>query len=156
MSEHNESARDAAALVAGSLATSGARAAKASFILRLIYAVCLAGATCVHIAFHFQYGLFLEALAGDGYSAGTRAFWSSLSLVDPLTVALLFLHPRLGLQLTAVVIGFDVVHNTWILYSFQQGLNPAYCAQVAFLIFVIATIRTAWRGLPPAVATQTG
>lgn len=49
---------------------------------------------------------------------------------------------------------FDVVHNSWILDRFDRGPDAAYWAQVAFLAFVLATISTAWRGLPPAVARQ--
>jgi hypothetical protein len=119
---------------------------KASLILRSIYAGCLAGATCVHVATHVQYGVLLGALEARGFSPFTRFFWSSLTLLDPLAALLMFVRPRAGLVLTGVVIVSDVAHNSWILDHFVMSPDAAYWAQVAFLLFLFATIRVAWRG----------
>ena len=121
-------------------------ATKVSFILRVVYAVCLIGATCVHVMTHMQYGPLLGELEGLGYSAGTRVFWSALTLLDPLTVLLLFLRPRAGLALAGVIIVSDVIHNSWILHRFGMTRGAGYWAQVGFLLFLFATIRVAWRG----------
>ena len=121
---------------------------KASRTLRIVYAICLVGATCVHVAFHLRFGVFLEALAGSGYSLGTRIFWSSLTLLDPIAALLLFFHPCAGLALACIIIVCDVVHNSWILHHFGMAPDAAYWAQVTFLIFLLATIRSAWRGSP--------
>lgn len=122
---------------------------RASFILRIIYAVCLAGATCVHVATHVQHGVLLGALEGYGYPAVTRVFWSSLTLLDPLAALLLFFRPRAGLALAGAIIVCDVAHNSWILHRFGMAPDAAYWAQVAFLLFLFVTIRMAWRGASP-------
>ena len=119
---------------------------KASLALRIIYAVCLTGATCVHVATHIQYGPLLGALEGHGYPVITRVFWSSLTLLDPLAAMLLFFRPRAGLALAGAIIISDVAHNSWILHRFGIAPDAAYWAQVAFLLFLFATIRVAWQG----------
>jgi hypothetical protein len=129
---------------------------KASLILRIVYVVCLAGATCVHVATHVQYGPLLGALESHGYPPVTRLFWSSLTLLDPLAALVMFIRPRAGLALAGVIIVSDVVHNSWILHHFGRAPDAAYWAQVAFLLFLFATIRVAWRGsLPKEECAQT-
>jgi len=122
---------------------------KASLTLRIVYAVCLAGATCVHVATHVQYGVLLGALESHGYSLVTRLFWSSLTLLDPLAALLMFIRPRAGLALAGAIIVSDVAHNSWVLHHFGMAPDAAYWAQVAFLLFLLATIRVAWRGALP-------
>ena len=123
---------------------------KASLTLRIIYTVCLAGATCTHVAFHVQQGILLGGLEAYGYSAATRVFWSLLTLLDPTAAVLLLLRPRAGLVLAAAIIVADVAHNSWILLHFGRGPDAAYLAQVGFLVFLSASVRTAWRGRPRA------
>jgi hypothetical protein len=118
-----------------------------SLTLRIVYTACLAGATCVHVATHLRYGVFLNALEGLGYSLLTRVFWSSLTLLDPIAGLLMFIRPRAGLALAVAIIVSDVAHNGWILHHFGRAPDAAFWAQVAFLIFLLATIVTAWRGL---------
>lgn len=120
----------------------------ASFALRTIYALCLTGATGVHLAIHFRYGVLLGGLEGAGYPLVTRLFWSSLTLLDPMAALLLFLRPRTGLALAGAIIAVDVAHNSWILHHFGRAPDAAYWAQVGFLVFLFATVAVAWRGLP--------
>lgn len=122
---------------------------KASLILRIVYALCLAGATCVHVVTHVQYGVLLGTLEGYGYPAFTRFFWSSLTVLDPLAGVLMFIRPYAGLILAGVIIVSDVAHNSWILHRFGRAPDAAYWAQVAFLLFLFATIKVAWRGALP-------
>ena len=128
--------------------------AKASFVFRIVYAVCLAAATYTHVVFHLRFGVFLESLTSAGYSIGTRIFWSSLTILDPIAVYLLFFRPRIGLILAFIIIVCDVLHNSWILHHLGFSAGPEYWAQVAFLVFVLATIKVAWRGLPRANALK--
>lgn len=119
---------------------------KESLTLRIVYALCLTGATVVHITIHAQFGVLLGALEAAGYSLATRVFWSSLTLLDPLAVVLLFTRARVGLVLTSAVIISDVAHNSWLVYRAGGTSDPKYWAQVAFLVFVLATGKIAWRG----------
>lgn len=128
----------------------------ASIIFRTLYALCLVGATCTHVALHLQQGILLAGLEPYGFSKATLLFWSSLTLLDPLAVLLLFLRPRVGLSLAAAIIIVDVAHNSWILYRFNQTAGFTYWSQVSFLVFLLATLPFAWRGLPQSVSASSG
>ena len=121
---------------------------KASLTLRIVYALCLAGATCTHVLLHVQYGVLLGGLEGFGVPPVSRYYWSSLTLLDPLAALLIFIRPRVGLTLAAGIIVSDVAHNSWIWHHLDITLDARYWAQVAFLIFLFATIFFAWRGIP--------
>jgi hypothetical protein len=94
-----------------------------------------------------QYGALLGGIKNYGYPLVTRLFWSSLTLLDPLAALLLFARPRSGLVLALAIIVSDVAHNSWITLRLGTPLNWQYWSQVAFLVFIVATIRFAWRGL---------
>src|SRR5688572_29587992 len=115
-------ARAAPATVVAHLERSAKKApvAKASLILRVIYAVCLVGATCVHLDLHFRSGVLLGDLAAFGYPLFSRLYWSALTLLDPLAAVMLFVLPRAGLLLAAAIIVSNVTHNSWVLYWMNQ------------------------------------
>jgi len=119
-------------------------------VIRASYAVCLLGASYNHAAALWGGGVF--------YSYGGRpwplcAFWTSLTLADPLTAFLLWRRPRWGVAATAAIIVTDVVVNstvTWGDYT-RPGAPPWHgnlmlFEQIGFCMFVAATARAAWRG----------
>ena len=118
-----------------------------SLTLRILYAACLTGATWNHVALHLRFGVMLEGLTDSGISTVSRLYWSSLTLLDPLAAVLMFIRPREGLVLALAIIVSDVAHNSWVLHAFSSAPNWAYWCQVSFLVFLSATIHTAWRGL---------
>ncbi len=116
--------------------------------IRATYAVCLCGGTLTHAATFFTCGLLCSY---GGVPIFTRAFWTSLTFLDPLSAVLLFARPRVGLVLTLLIMLTDVANNTLIWLTFQtpelafNWINrTAYLCQVSFLIFVLATIKIAW------------
>jgi hypothetical protein len=115
---------------------------KASFALRIIYAICLLGATCTHVALLWQHGVLWDY---GGAHVFTRIYWTSLTVLDPLAALLLFVWPRVGIVLTVAIITSDVLHNTLV---GVPSLNAMYLSQVVFLLFVAATVYVAWRGVP--------
>jgi hypothetical protein len=137
---------------------------KASVVLRGIYATCLALATITHVLVDMRYGVFLAGLEPLGYPIGIRLYWASLTFLDPAAAILLFVRPRAGLVLCAVIIATDVLNNSWVAYHRSEfgplvldhgqtvyhhsGANMSLILEVAFLIFVFATILYAWKGLP--------
>lgn len=124
-------------------------ASRRSLILRTTYATCLALATPVHVLFDVRYGLLLSGLEPLGYPLAVRMYWASLTFLDPLGVLLLFVRPRAGLVLCTVIIVTDVLNNSWVGYHrSESAFNINYILQVAFLLFVAATVRSAWQGLP--------
>ena len=114
---------------------------KPSLVLRVIYAICLLGATCTHVAMLWRHGVLWDY---GGAHLSARIYWTSLTVLDPLAALLLFVQPRVGLMLTALIIVSDVLHNTLVGFSPQ---NPMYLSQVAFLLFMASTVYTAWGGV---------
>ena len=112
-----------------------------SFYLRLIYALCLCGATWAHLQVALVHGLWWDY---GGAAPLTQIYWTSLLFIDPLTVLLLLLSPRAGLILCVAVIVTDVVHNSWFALHHPIRMD-LYVSQIAFLLFVAFTVRTAWR-----------
>jgi hypothetical protein len=116
-----------------------------SLLLRVIYALCLAGATWTHLQVALAHGLAWDY---GGAAPLTRIYWTALLFIDPLTVCLLLLMPRAGLILCVAVIVTDVAHNSW--FALHQPIRmDLYLSQIVFLLLVASTVRTTWRGATP-------
>jgi hypothetical protein len=123
--------------------------ARAGLLIRSVYALCLLVATSTHVAPLLQHGLSWDY---GGVGRMTAAFWTSLAIADPVAAACLFLWPRIGLILTTAIIGLDVIHNGIVFgdvlrrsAEFHLWTYAAFFGlQVAFLLFVIATVRVPW------------
>jgi hypothetical protein len=134
---------------------------RSGFLIRCVYAACLLVATGTHAVPLIQHGVFWD-YGGVGWV--TSVFWTSLAVVDPVAAGCLFASPRVGLVLTCGIIGLDVIQNAIVFRDLL--LHPssghlwtyeAFGLQVAFLLFVIATIRIPWSqtrsdGAPPTAA----
>ena len=110
--------------------------------LRLIYALCLCGATWTHLHVALVHGLCWDY---GGVAPLTRIYWTSLLFIDPLAALLLLMIPRAGLILCVAVIVTDVVHNSWFALHFPIRMD-LFLSQIGFLLFVAFTVRAAWRG----------
>lgn len=116
--------------------------------IRIVYALCLAGATINHVRAALSQGLLPEHLPW-----ATALYWSSLTIFDPLAAILLFHRPRVGIALTVSIIVSNVAHNLWFIAahplrgSFVEDVTSSafMLSQVAFLLFVVATAPVAWR-----------
>jgi len=107
---------------------------------RMVWALCLAIGTCTHVA-ALVYGW-------NGHVPfGSRIFWNSLTVLDPLAAAALFLRPRIGVILTLAIMVADVGHNIWAIGAFEAMVWPVVL-QALFLIFVLATAHLIWRDAP--------
>ena len=111
------------------------------FIIRVIYALCLSGASYNHAMINIEHGLFWDYF---GASLLSCIYWTSLTFLDPLAVFFLFLKPKFGVFLTVAIIVTDVLHNSWFFLKNGYPVGYAYFAQSAFLIFVLSTARVAW------------
>ena len=120
-------------------------------LIRIVYALCLAGATINHVRAVLSHGWLPEHLP-----AATALYWSSLTLLDPLAAVLLFLRPRIGIALTVLIIVSNVAHNIWFIAAHplrgslldDVASSPFMLSQIAFLLFVAATAPIAWRDSP--------
>ncbi len=117
-------------------------------ILRIIYALCLLGATYNHWVIIVRHGLLWDY---DGLPVVSAIFWTSLAFLDPAAVVLLWRRPRAGVAATIAIIVVDVVHNLWILARYYPPVlralleTPGVIAQIVFMVFVLATARIACR-----------
>ncbi|WGS48897.1 hypothetical protein LFL96_14080 [Paraburkholderia sp. D15] len=114
-----------------------------SLSLRVIYALCLCGATWTHLQVALTHGLTWDY---GGAAPLTRVYWTSLLFIDPLTALLLLIAPATGLILCVAVIVTDVAHNAWFAQHHPIRMD-LFVSQIVFLVFVLATVRTAWRGV---------
>lgn len=90
----------------------------------------------------WQHGFYWDY---GGVPRSTQVFWTSLTFIDPTAVILLYLRPRAGVWLTLTIIACDVLNNTWFGLTYGMNAEWMYYSQVAFLGFVLLTIRTALR-----------
>jgi len=109
-------------------------------VIRVLYAVCMAGAAWNHARAVFQHGLGWDY---GGVPPFVSAFWTSLTFLDALAVVLLLARPRAGVALTALIIVCDVIVNTCV--GLAYGFDAAsFAAQCVFLVFVLGTVQLTW------------
>ena len=122
---------------------------RSGLLIRILYSLCLLGATVNHVRTVYARGWLPPDLPW-----GTAAYWSSLTILDPLAAILLLVRPKMGLAATIAIIFSDVAHNLWFraghpvsgsLYG-DVTSSPFMMSQIAFLLFVAATAPIAWKG----------
>ena len=126
---------------------------KRSRIVRGIWAACLLLAALNHLRILLQHGLSWDY---HGLGWASAAYLSSLTVLDPLVAVLLFARPRIGAAATIVLIVTNVAHNLAVTAAHVPGDEflarvvsaPQLLGQVAFMVFVLATARTASAGDP--------
>ena len=120
-------------------------------VVRGIWAACLLIAGANHARILLQHGLQFDY---GGVALPSALYWTSLALLDPLVAALLFVRPTWGIVGTVMLIATNVAHNlTIVAQRAPEGelfgrvaFSPILLSQIAFLAFVAATARIAWRG----------
>ncbi|WP_207221235.1 hypothetical protein [Pseudoduganella lutea] len=123
-----------------------------SLVIRLVYAVCLAGAAWNHARILFDHGLWWNY---GGVHPFYATFWTSLTFFDSLAVLLLLARPRAGLVLTVLIIVTDVLVNATAGLAYRFDM-PSFAAQAGFMVFVLATVRRAWNTCEPAAHRAPG
>jgi hypothetical protein len=123
---------------------------RGSTIVRSIWAACLLLAGLNHARLLVQHGLFWDY---GGLNPSSALYQTSLTLLDPLVAALLFLRPKAGIVATIILIITNVIHNVATLAHFAPAgeflarvSHPITLTQIGFMLFVLATARIGWRG----------
>lgn len=84
----------------------------------------------------------------DEFPAGLRAFWVSLTVLDPLTVVLLLLRKRAGVVLGLAIILVDIAVN-WTVFVTTDNLGVfGVINQTLFAVVLLLTARPLWRWMP--------
>ena len=125
---------------------------RASLIVRSIWAACLLLAGANHGRLLLQHGLFWD-YGGVGW--GSAAYWTSLTILDPIAAALLFIRPKAGIMATIAIIVMNVVHNLALTARHapdgelltRVASSPLLLSQIGFMLFVGATAHIAWNGI---------
>lgn len=130
----------------------------ASLIIRCIWAACLLIGGANHALILLRHGLFWDY---GGVGSGSAAYWSSLTILDPLAAVLLFARPKVGIVGTIVLIVTNVIHNLAVTAHrapdgelLTAASNPFLASQIGFMLFVLATTRPAWRGIRSTPRSQ--
>lgn len=125
--------------------------ARRSRNIRAVWAACLLLAGANHARILLQHGVFWDY---GGVGSASAAYWSSLTLADPIVAALLFTRPRVGIGATILLIATNVLHNLTVTARSappgevvtQVSSSPVLLSQIGFLLFVTITARAAWQG----------
>lgn len=131
---------------------------RSSVIVRSIWAACLLIGGINHARILLQHGLLWDY---GGVAWPSAAYWSSLTILDPLVAALLFVRPKVGITSTLVLIVTNVIHNLALTAHHAPdgefliaASNPFLTSQIGFMIFVLATARLAWKGIGSRSSSQ--
>lgn len=124
-------------------------------LLFSIYSVCFLAGTYTHIT-----GLVRRGFLAFPVPLSIGVFWDTLTLLDPLTVLLLWWHPKAGIRLGLAIMIADICVNTYTYLANYWGppvpnMVPLYlCEQALFGVFLFATAPLAFHRLATANGRQ--
>jgi hypothetical protein len=117
--------------------------------VRIVFALCLAAASIVHVNDVWQHGWFPYRFA----PLPLNVYWTVLAFLDALAALLLLVRPRAGLVLTLLIIVSDVALNVFARSYLGLRLQTfALSLQVLFFVAVVAVTLYARR---TGAATET-
>ena len=119
-----------------------------------IFILALSIATINHITDLVVGGMF-PYTKGSGAPEIINIFWTSLTLLDPLAIAILVVNIRAGYLFAIGIMLIDVPVNLYAAANGFLGLLPGreynglenigVPLQIAFLLFLLLTVRRIWR-----------
>ncbi|MDQ2770569.1 MAG: hypothetical protein M3Y54_08725 [Bacteroidota bacterium] len=124
-------------------------------LLFAIYSLCFLAGTCTHVV-----GLVRRGFLAFPVPLPIGVFWDALTLLDPLTVLLLWWHPKAGIRLGLGIMLADICVNTYTYLAGYWGppvpnMVPLHLFdQALFGVFLFATAPLAFHRLLPANVRQ--
>jgi hypothetical protein len=120
---------------------------RAGRVIQVIWILGFLIGTTTHVIDLVSGGLDTYA----GFPTPLRAYWISLTLLDPVTVILVFRRRRAGVVLGLAVILSDIAVN-WTVFLTIGG-HPLFGVvnQTVFAIVLVATAVPLWRWMRPPV-----
>ena len=112
----------------------------------VIYTLCFLWATKNHIIDIWRGGLLPYNYAPLAFNC----YWTSLTLLDPLAIVLLYYRPYQGMVLAVLIMISDIAVNLYATYTFWNGdiyTNRLLQLQILFGIFVFSTVPIVWKRL---------
>jgi hypothetical protein len=115
-------------------------------VLFAVYALCFLWGTKNHIV-DLRHGGFLPYTYAP---LPFNIYWTALTVLDPLTVLLFFVRPYAGMVLAVSIMGSDIAVNLYahyVLFHKSTVLDATLLSQIAFALFLFATVPMAWKRL---------
>jgi len=82
--------------------------------------------------------------AYNDFPPGVRLFWVTLTILDPVTAALIIFRRRSGIVLGSAVIIADIAVN-WTVFAMVGGLSLfGVMSQSLFAVLIVVTARPLW------------
>jgi hypothetical protein len=109
-------------------------------IARWVYAIGFLAGTYTHAR-----GILAHGFLATSVPLAIGLYWDTLTVLDPLTVLLLWWRPKLGLGLAVAIMGSDISVNTWVYVAGYFGAPTAHMVplslfeQSLFGLFVFLT-----------------
>jgi hypothetical protein len=117
-------------------------------IARWVYTIGFLAGTYTHAR-----GILAHGFLATPVPFAIGLYWDTLTVLDPLTVLLLWWRPRLGLWLAVAIMGSDISVNTWVYLAGYFGAPTARMVplslfeQSLFGLFVFLTAPLAYAQL---------
>jgi hypothetical protein len=109
-------------------------------IARWVYTIGFLAGTYTHAR-----GILTHGFLATPVPVAIGFYWDTLTVLDPLTVLLLWWRPKLGLWLAVAIMGSDISVNTWVYVAGYFGVPTAHMVplslfeQSLFGLFVFLT-----------------
>jgi len=113
-------------------------------LIFVIYMLCFLWATKNHILDIWRGGFLPYTEAPLVFNI----YWTSLTLLDPLAIILLYYFPYYGMVLAVLIMVSDIAVNLYATYSFWNSdifTNRSLQLQILFGIFLFLTVPILWK-----------
>jgi hypothetical protein len=127
---------------------------KAVKFLFAVYALCFLWGTKNHVVDLWHGGFLPYSYAPLPFNL----YWTTLTVLDPLAVLLLFVLPYHGMVLAVAIMGSDIAVNLYANYVLLHGNSvpdATLVSQIVFGLFLFVTVPIAWKRLRKSQVSQT-
>lgn len=123
-------------------------------VLFAVYALCFLWGTKNHLADLWHGGFLPYTYAPLPFNI----YWTTLTVLDPLAVLMLFALPYPGMVLAVSIMVSDIAVNLYAHYVLLHGStvpDATLFSQIAFGLFLFVTVPIAWKRLRKSQVSQT-
>ncbi|MGV8882270.1 MAG: hypothetical protein ACOH19_08950 [Rhodoglobus sp.] len=118
----------------------GSASARALRVFQVLWVIGFLVGTTTHTADLIVGGLDIYS----GFPFGVRLFWVTLTVLDPVTAALIIFRRRSGIVLGSTVMIADIAVN-WTVFATVGGLSVlGVILQSLFAVLIFVTARALW------------
>ena len=122
-------------------------------LILLIYMFCFLWATKNHVIDIWRGGLLPYKYAPLAFNI----YWTSLTLLDPITIILLYCLPYHGMIVAVLIMVSDIAVNlyaTYALWNSDLFSNTILQLQILFGIFLFLTVPILWKRIAASTSRK--